>query len=368
MFLREKDPYKRGFAHGSFLREEIEDETDFITHYVQNKLGWASAKFFMKIVFRKTNNLKKEYTTDEIEEMKGISEGSGVALEWVLLFNSIYEIAIAFRSTFVGCSFFAAPFKKTENVLIGKTTDLYFEKKVTEFISKRRFIAVYDNNELQNKFIAPSLPGLLITDSVITKKGTLFAVNDGGGAHKGFDFDNTPIVSIAWGLTKLASNSRIWLKALKKVSSIRPFACLVSDGERQNTFLVEMCQGDYFVERMNGVLVNTNHFVSEEMKNKWYVKNYENHKEYNATLKRGENIKKEIKDGVSSTEEAIKIMKIHEKTFSPRRGSVSNNGTVQGFIYIPQERKILFPAGNKVPVTFNGEWQEFFLDEIFSTS
>ncbi len=84
----------------------------------------------------------------------------------------------------------------------------------------------------------------MATDSVITEKGTIFAVNDGGGAHKNINFDRKPIVSIAWSLAQLHSKSRVWLEALKKTSSIRPFACLVSDGRRNNTFLIEMFHGD----------------------------------------------------------------------------------------------------------------------------
>ncbi len=366
LFLRENDAYERGFAHGSLLKNEIKDQAGDILEYVQSKIGRASGKIFMRIVFKKAKKLRKQFSSEELREMEGISQGSGLPLSWIVLFNSIYEIAISFRNNFVACSFFAAPWKGTEKVVIGKTIDLYFEKKVTEFITKRRFIAVYQSKTLNNKFIAPSLPGLLVTDSVVTEKGTVFAVNDGGGAHKNIDFDRKPIVSIAWSLAQLESQSRVWLEALKKTGSIRPFACLVSDGQRNNTFLIEMCQGDYFVKRMDENIINTNHFVSQKMKEKWYVSNYKQRKEYKVTIKRGESIKNKIEKGISSLEEAVETIKIHERTFDPALGSVSNNGTVQGFIYLPCERKILFPSGDKVPPTFYGAWKEFDLNEILT--
>lgn len=365
LFLREADPYKRGLAHGSLLKEEIRGQAGDVSSYIYDKLGRAQGKIFTEIAFRKALRLKNNFSPQEIREMEGISEGSGLSLRWILLFNSVYEIAISFRSTFVGCSFFAVPFRGGEEVVIGKTIDLYFEKKVTEFMTKRRVIFVYGDNGSASSYIAPSLPGLLATDSIVTEEGTLFAVNDGGGAHKGVDFSNTPIVSIVRDLAKIESKARIWLSALKRMKSIRPFACLLSDGRAQNTFLVEMCQGDYFVKRMEEVVINTNHFTSEEMKEKWYLKNYEAHKEYKVTLKRMDNIKKMVETGISSFDEAIEVLKIHENTFSPEKGSVSNKGTVQGFVTHLGRRKIFFPAGEVVPVTFYGSWKEFSLDEIF---
>ncbi len=151
LFLRENDAYKRGLAHGSLLRDEIQDQAGDILEYVQSKIGRASSKVFMKIVFKRARSLKKEFSPQELREMEGISQGSGLPLSWILLFNSIYEIAISFRNNFVACSFFAAPWKGTEDVVIGKTIDLYFEKKVTQFITKRRFIAVYQSQSLKNR-------------------------------------------------------------------------------------------------------------------------------------------------------------------------------------------------------------------------
>ncbi len=117
---------------------------------------------------------------------------------------------------------------------------------------------------------------------------------------------------------------------------------------------------------MDGNIINTNHFVSQEMKEKWYVNNYKERKEYKVTVERAKNIENKIKKGINSLNEAVETIKIHEQTFDPALGSVSNDGTVQGFVYLPVERKILFPSGDEVPPTFYGTWQEFELDEILT--
>lgn len=364
LYLRERDPYERGRAHGSLLREEIRAQAEDVSSYVRDRLGRVYGRVFIRMAMRKANRLRKSFSPAEESEMKGIAEGSDLSFSWVLLFNSIYEIAISFRDTFVGCSFFAAPWKESEKVVIGKTIDLYFEKEVTDFITKRKTVFVYRNGG-RTPYLAPSLPGCLATDSVITEEGTLFAVNDGGGAHKEVDFTKTPIVSIVRDLPKVSPKARIWLSALKKVKTIRPFACLLSGGEKTNTYLLEMCQGDCFVGRMNGIVVNTNHFLSPEMREKWYVENYEEHREYRGTLQRRKNIEKKIGGSISSLEEALEVMEIHEKTFDPKKGSVANKGTVQAFVFHPSENKILFPAGEVVPVTFYGKWHEFSFDKIF---
>jgi hypothetical protein len=148
------------------------------------------------------------------------------------------------------------------------------------------------------------------------------------------------------------------------MNGIKPFLYLFTDGTRQNSFSAEV--GDkVFFRNFKKHLIYTNHLFSQDLVNKHYKDNYQEDEFYVDSVKRYRNIEDEI-NNFHHFSDAIKVLKLYKEGFGLTSGSVSNSGTVQGTVIHPEEKKILFPVGDKVPVTVFGQWIEFELDKLFN--
>lgn len=372
VYLSGDSPYDIGFEHGRLLKDDAVRLMEGIKKASKDRYGSTKSKLLSKLVLMRSKSLKNSLTQDSFNELKGMSDASGIDIKWGIFANMSYEMAVFLNSRFnIGgaCSFFVASWQNSDNVVIGKTTDLV-DTRVNPFLadlfSGSKSVFIYDCKWLKKKFITFSYTGCISGDSIIFDNGDVFALNDGGWpVEKRFSLKKTPIIPIMKEVAKESDNIPNMLENLKKYESMKSYACLMSDGSKKNSFLVEMCKGDYHVKGFNGHLINTNHFKSEEMVKKHYKRNYSRNQRYKDTFKRFKNIESNIRE-ISDIKEAAKMLEIHEGTFDSRKGSISNSKTSQAFVYLPKDRRLLIPNGSRHPVTLSGDWVEFGLDEIFN--
>ncbi|MBD3156022.1 MAG: hypothetical protein GF368_05215 [Candidatus Aenigmarchaeota archaeon] len=366
VYLSGDSPYEIGYSHGRLLKEEIGEFIEKIKNLIKGEFGGFLGTIILKFLIFRINLLKKKIPPDVLEEMRGIADGSGQDLKWIITSNEGYEVFVSLQGLLglYRCSFFAAPWKDSDYTVIGKTTDLTNYSPLSDIFSKKRVVFIYDYKWLGKKVINLSFPMCLSGDTSILEDGSMCAFNDGGWAS-GINFRDLPVFIITKQASKVSKNASDLLGNIKKYKTMKPYVYLISDGTKENSFLVEACEGDYFVKKFDGRLINTNHFESEEMRKKHYKKGYENDILYTNTFERYNNLKNNVKE-FSNLKEAIEVLKIHEDTFKIDNGSISNLGTVQAYVYFPRERKLLIPDGQKAPVTLNSKWVDFSLDEIFN--
>ena len=155
VYLTGNSPYEIGFEHGRLLKNDIEEMIEGIKKFAEKEYGKILDDIAIKILFHYSNSLKKGFSDDLIEEMKGIADSSGQNLEWIILANSIYEIAVRFYNFLKldACSFFVAPWKNSDYTVIGKTTDLADHPFLSNLLSRHRLVFVYDCKWMGNKYI-----------------------------------------------------------------------------------------------------------------------------------------------------------------------------------------------------------------------
>lgn len=367
VYLTGDSPYEIGFEHGRLLKKEIEELIKEIKRFAKENHGSFLTFIILNFFFLRSKSFKKRFPKNLIEEMKGVADGSGQNIKWVILANSIYEMAVPLTDFLKlnGCSFFAGSWKNSNYTIIGKTTDLMESKFLTDLLSKHRIVIIYDCKWTKSRYMTFSFPLCLTGDSVIFENGPVIAFNDGGWTEKKIDFKNIPLVPIIKEISNKSENIDKILENLKKYRTMKCYAGLLSDGTKKNSFLIELCKGDYHIKKFDKYLINTNHFKSEKMIKKHYREDYEKNIFYTSTLKRYQNIEEKM-GSFSSLDDAMEIMEIHEDTFSIRNGSISNSRTVEAFVYFPKKKKLFIANGKKAPVTLTGEWIEFNLDEIFN--
>ncbi|MGM0640683.1 MAG: C45 family autoproteolytic acyltransferase/hydrolase [Thermotogota bacterium] len=159
--LKESSNYKKGFAHGKLLKEEISDLNNSINEILEDKkidsfISKIKLRILMKFYFSKTPEYIKE-------EIKGISDASNIDYERIYLLNVFDDI---FNTAM--CTNIAAFGEKTEgNSLIhGRNLDYLFQK----YTWNKAVIFNYSNKN-SNSFVSINYPGMV---------GTLTAMNDKG--------------------------------------------------------------------------------------------------------------------------------------------------------------------------------------------
>lgn len=79
-------PYERGFQHGKLLKEEIKTVTDSLLIDI-GKTTKEEPKVFIKRFLEETDFVfsMKKWTPDLLEEIKGISDGSGISYDIIFM-------------------------------------------------------------------------------------------------------------------------------------------------------------------------------------------------------------------------------------------------------------------------------------------
>jgi hypothetical protein len=311
--------------------------------------------------------LKNSFSEDQLEEMRGIADGSEQKWKWVFLGNILFEIATALEEELKvmgACSGFINFMKDSNQAVLGKTTDL--NPPLADFFTKNTVVFIYDYPDLEMEYMTPSFPILIAGDSVVFEDGSVVAANGGGFISKSvfYDFRRAPILSIMKEVAKTNGDLNQAKETIRNHQSIGPFLYFFSDGSKEGSFTMEAGSGSY-LRKLDQHLIYTNHLLSESLIKKNYHPDYLSDKHFLNSKARYKNIEDQIGKALSA-EGAIEVLKIHSEDFKAIQGSISNLGTISGMVVLPKEKKILLPSGDKVPVTFYGKWVEFDLDDLFN--
>ena len=113
----EGTPYRRGFQHGSTLKEEIREVREVIKEYlsrVRRVVGGGILLFFMESI----SLWYRRYIPDEyLEEIRGVADGAGVSRRFVLLVNVFDDL-----TSLLACSAFCVV-GNNNTTLLGRNLD-----------------------------------------------------------------------------------------------------------------------------------------------------------------------------------------------------------------------------------------------------
>jgi len=367
VYLDEKDAFLVGQAHGRLLKEEIKEFIDGILLYAQKKLGRIGKFVVVNIVINLMPIFGKKFDPDIKDEIKGIAQASGQSQNWIIFLNYIYEGGTIFNRFFhfLGCSGFMARCSKEEKIFIGKTTDIIPDKLFAELLTKNRIVYIYKKNSyIKTSFMTAVFPAIVVGDWGISKKGVYIGFNDGGVFTTKNDFKKGSVINLLRKLYQNASSSEKIKKLLQKARLVHPFLAQVSDGEEEGTFLAEMNNHKPEIYKFENQIIVTNFLKTCKLKDSLYPKNFPTNIYYLSALLRWENLEKHI-EKCKTREDYLDLIKMKNPNFDYFKGAVSNKATVGGVFFIPKERKIFLPSGKKIPVTYYGKWEEFYLDDIF---
>ncbi len=161
--LTEKNPFQRGVAHGSALKNEIQWLHTYFYEYMRSARGKLSG-LLQGIVAEKALSKRFFIPYDYLQEMQGVAQGAGVPYSFIRLVNTIDDI----RSVYA-CSSCAVETRDgwiaASNLDYGLLADAV-AKNLTVFIYR-------SSNDIP--FISVAFPGYIGMLRGINEKGTFLA-------------------------------------------------------------------------------------------------------------------------------------------------------------------------------------------------
>jgi len=336
---------------------------------LKKKFGAIIGPLIFKFLALTSVFLKKTFSEESMEEMKGISDGSGQDLNIVILTNTVFDISNKFCSIFKldFCSGFIAPLKNSDHVVLGKTSD--GSDIFSDLFIKHRIVFVYDCKWLKNKYIAPNYCMALASDSILFDNRVVVALMGGGfTCMSNYDLKKVPFPEILKRVGRIGGNIDEIIENLKNQEPMKPVVALITDGTKKNSYSLEVSSSEHrnnHLKKFDKYLISANHLFSEDLIDNYYGKNYKEDEYYIGSVKRYESMKKEIIE-VSKLKDVTKVLEIHEEAMRQKKGSVCNLRTVYAFIFYPKQRKLFISNGKKAPVNLTGKWIEFNIDDIFN--
>jgi predicted choloylglycine hydrolase len=298
-------------------------------------------------------------------EVTGICEGSGAPLEWVMFGNAIHDQSARIRNLLAGCSGFISTWKDSGKTFFAKTTDLHAPSAMTEVLTNIKVTFVHQSLEKRKGFVISGFCGCVGGDVAILENGVVFGFNDGGAGDKKLEYRNGQLVTVVCReLAETVEKVSEIAIFLQKVKIAKSYSCLATDGTKENSFVLDVANGEVDITKCDRCLINTNTFQNAEMSLKHHTQVwYRKAKEYNTG--RFEAIRERIKESMD-LHDIIEIFQLHEPTCNHRISSIANKGTVKATIFIPSERRLILASNKNVPVTIGNDWADYNLDDLFN--
>jgi|GEM_PF-6840836 len=368
VYLNETTPYETGLLHGRLLRDEIQVFIDqlesFAGSYISPKM---IGKGMLKLLRTFAWTLLRTFPATQQQELKGISDGCKQDISWIIFANTIHDVLavkLLRNRVTTGCSAAITTTQK-EGLLMTKLTDLYVTPELSNILASHRFVFVHQGKWLSQPFLTTAFTGCLAGDIVVRKNGLAFTVNDGGTMDKKLVFRNRALLSITRTLAEEAVTTDAIIDGLKKNRTMKSYTFLVTDGSKQGSLIVDTCNGDIGITKLDTSLFNVNRFHSQELIDNHFIENYQNDQLFKNSEKRFQVMTKNVSK-MTDAENAIKVIQIHGPKFcAATEGSLSNTGTVQAIVYETKNRVLHITAGGKVPVSVFGKWVTFEIEKLF---
>jgi predicted choloylglycine hydrolase len=95
-------PFEIGYAHGKLLMEEIEDQAKLWVYLIKSK--FLGTNFGINLLTERAKEVEKHIPSEYLEELHGISAGSNLDYDTLLMINALYTTARSFSGH--GCTSF----------------------------------------------------------------------------------------------------------------------------------------------------------------------------------------------------------------------------------------------------------------------
>lgn len=343
MKINAKNHYESGYKHGELLLKAKHP----LLKLIKRKPIQIIISILYKIKrkeFRKLS-IPKKYE----EELRGLSDSTKIPYKVLFFINFAFDV----YKRNIMCSSFAF-FNKRETI-IGRSTDT--KEPLAKLLLKYE-ASIVTRTTIKNKtfthVIFPLVIGVLNgynEQGIVTNPHLINGVKNGKLKQ-----NTTPIILLLNEIMENANNIAQAKKILQEKETTRAVTVLVTSSKEKKSFIYETHpEKTAYIHNKENYQACTMHFDDEEMKKlqkgplngtkkrlKYLNKTLQNTKEMSLT---------KAKETLRSTQHGIKRTKSGGK-------SISNLGTFQSFIFIPEKNKIYYSNGQKVPVSITGEYKE----------
>ncbi len=328
----EGPPYQRGLKHGQTFAKEISSTYEAIREAI--KVEWSKAK--IQLLHRLLKNVEEPFP-DLAEEINGISEGSGMPLDDILLLNFYHGLeAVDFQCTNLGF------INKEQGAIHGKTGD-------AEDYHSPFYLLEIVHPDKGASFINVGFVGTVWTEAGLNSVG-LSCGQSSCPSISGQDGRGISVLVMPRPLLQHCSSVEEGIEFLAKYPMAGKGLNIFLADSAGNVAVVEKSYTKQAVRKMEDEVVwNTNHFLDKELAKYNSTKAEKDMKESQGRYSYLEKVLKE--ERVPHTvEEMKKILSHHEQS---ETGSVckhpdkeNDNRTHFGAIFIPKEKKALITHGN----------------------
>jgi predicted choloylglycine hydrolase len=94
-------PFEIGYAHGKLLKKEIEDQAKIMIYTIKSR--FLGTNIGINLLTQRAKDVEKHIPSEYLEELHGISVGSNLDYDTLLMINALYTTA----RIFYGCTSFA---------------------------------------------------------------------------------------------------------------------------------------------------------------------------------------------------------------------------------------------------------------------
>jgi predicted choloylglycine hydrolase len=323
-------PGQRGLEHGRAFTREIKSAYHAICKPI--KENWDEAKG--KILYKLLKNVEGLFS-DLVEEIKGISEGSRMPFEDILLLNFYHGLgAVDFKCTNLGF------YSKEHGIIHGKTGDA--ERYLSPFYLLE---TVYPDKGAF--FISICFVGTVWTEAGVNSIG-LSCGQSSCPTIEGQDGRGIPCLVMPRPLLQHCSSVKTGIEFLAKYSMAGKGLNIFLADSKGDAAVVEKTYTKQAVRKIkDGVVWNTNHFLDEGLAEYNSKKGEEGLKESKARYDYLQKVLKE--ERVSHTIEDMKtILRNHMQPGVICKHAESEEATTTHFgaVFIPAKRKALITHGN----------------------
>ena len=327
--------YEAGVFHWKKLESEIKELLNFFEN--EMLLNWND-KYFWWLIFSILQYKAKQFIEyipkDNLEEMKWIADWAWVDFNDILLINTYDDLL-----QIAWCSSMIIPRKVDFNEYFVHTRNLDYP---IEILAKSKVVLKYDTH------ISVWFPGYIWVLSWVWEKWislsnhTAYSIN-GWIYWMPSGLIYRKILETAWSIDEV--------KNILKTENRTIANNLMIGSYRENIWNVaefDSKEIDFRGEYNENIIVSTNHFRSEWMKNYSTTREGARYKQYFEKIWEMDNI---------NIDNLISLLSYYIE--SKGWNSIANNGTIQSVIMVPELRKIYVANWENIPVT---EWEYIEID------
>jgi predicted choloylglycine hydrolase len=351
----EGSPHDIGFEQGKLLKDQIKDVykiylNDFIYNTWVKQLAMLkgdSAAYSnpRKSVSKVSKTIEKSIPAEYIEEMKGLSEGSGIPFDEVLNMTAHVDyFGIMMCSTFVATGKAVSDGKLVEgrNLDWGDGSLQDMDKYTTLFVVKP---------DRGHSYISLIYPGIVGALTAVNDAGLSVELNFSLAKEKGAS--GMPALLIVRHIAQNAGTLDEAEKLLREMPRIAGYNIILTDTKTNDARLVEITAGKVGVRKPaeDGTLVTTNHFTTDELKGENPAKSVWN--DDTDSITRYNRLNELLNRNYGKITPVVAEGMIHDN-------GVKLAGTVQSVIFKLSENKIWVWSRNRKP----GDFVEFDIGKL----